>query len=366
MSKPNVHGLPQHLRKDDKGYFLDYFVMDGGLRKRKRVRLGLIPVAQAKRILAEHTKEIVAGEFLPGDKPKMSFDEAADSFLAYSKARKKTFRNDAQIVERLKTFFGNRPLESLTVNLVDAYLLQRRQQGSQVKPGKTLKNATLNRDVACLKTIVSRAVLNRQLERDPIVGLQRFKEHSRDRTLSAEEYQALLNCCSPHLRNIVELAYWTAMRRGEILGLRWDQVDFKNGVITLEAADTKTQEKREIPLNEKLIALFQRIPRTLGSPYVFFYQGKRVKDPRNGFATACRKAGIEDFRFHDLRHCAVTNFRKAGVSDTVIMSISGHKTYAVFRRYDRVDREDRKAALGRMAGLIDTVMTPGTNQQAQA
>ena len=104
----------------------------------------------------------------------------------------------------------------------------------------------------------------------------------------------------------------------------------------------------------------------MGSPYVFFYQGKRVKDPRNGFVTACRKAGIENFRFHDLRHCAVTNFRKAGVSDTVIMSISGHKTYAVFKRYDRVDREDRKAALGRVAGLNDTVMTRTTKQEVQA
>jgi integrase len=345
---------------------LDYFIREGGLRKRKRVRLGQIPAVQAKRVLAQKMQAIVEQKYFDSDKPQTTFLEAADSFLAYSKARKKTFRNDAQIVERLKAFFGNRPLESLTVDLVDAYLLQRRQQGSQVKPGKTLKNATLNRDVACLKTIVSRAVLNRQLERDPIVGLHRFKEQSRNRTLSAGEYQALLDCCPPHLRNIVELAYWTAMRRGEILGLRWDQVDLKNGVITLEAADTKTQEKREIPLNEKLVALFQRIPRNLGSPYVFFYQGKRVKDPRNGFATACRKAGIEDFRFHDLRHCAVTNFRKAGVSDTVIMSISGHKTYAVFRRYDRVDREDRKAALGRVESLNDTVMTQGTNRKVQA
>ena len=366
MSKPNVHGLPQHLRRDEGGYFLDYFVKEGGLRKRKRVRLGQIPLAQAKKVLAEHYQEVVSEKYLEVDKPGVTFNDAADSFLAYSKARKKSFRNDVQIVKRLKAYFGTRPLESLTVDLVDAYLTQRRQQGSQVKSGKTLKNATLNRDVACLKTIVSRAVLNRQLERNPIAGLQHFKEQSRDRTLAPEEYQALVACCPPHLRNIVELAYWTAMRRGEILGLRWDQVDFKNGVITLEATDTKTQEKREIPLNERLIALFQRIPRTLGSLYVFFFQGKRVKDPRNGFGTACRKAGIENFRFHDLRHCAVTNFRKAGVSDTVIMSISGHKTYAVFRRYDRVDREDRKAALNRVAGLNDTNMTRSTNQVVQA
>ena len=366
MSKPNVHGLPQHLRKDDKGYFLDYFIREGGLRKRRRVRLGQVPAAQAKRVLAQQMQAIVEQKYFACEKPQTTFLEAAESFLAYSKARKKTFRNDVQMVKRLKAFFGTRPLESLTVDLVDAYLLQRREQGSQVKPGKTLRNATLNRDIACLKTIVSRAVLNRQVERDPIVGIQRFKEQSRDRTLAPGEYQALLNCCPPYVRRVVELAYWTAMRRGEILNLRWDQVDLKNGVITLEAADTKTQEKREIPLNERLIDLFQRSPRTLGSPYVFFHHGKRMMDVRVCFANACRKAGIENFRFHDLRHCAVTNFRKAGVSDTVTMSISGHKTYAVFRRYDRVDREDRKAALGRVEGLNDTVMTRSPKQQVQA
>src|SRR5258708_13097668 len=93
---------PQHLRKDEKGYFLDYFGKEGGLRQRKRVRLGLIPLAQAKRILAEHTKDIVAGEFLPNDKPKVSFDEAADSFLAFSMARKKSFKRDTHSVKALK------------------------------------------------------------------------------------------------------------------------------------------------------------------------------------------------------------------------------------------------------------------------
>jgi hypothetical protein len=113
MSKPNVHGLPQHLRKDGAGYFLDYFVKEGGFRKRKRVRLGLIPQVQAKRILAEHMKEIVAEEFLPNDKPKVSFDEAADSFLAFSEARKKSFIRDTHSVKALRAFFDLEPGDRL-------------------------------------------------------------------------------------------------------------------------------------------------------------------------------------------------------------------------------------------------------------
>jgi integrase len=96
----------------------------------------------------------------------------------------------------------------------------------------------------------------------------------------------------------------------------------------------------------------------LGSPYVFTFRGHNLRDPKTAFLKACQRARIPDFRFHDLRHCAVTNFRKAGVSDSTIMSISGHKTHAVFRRYDRIDRGDRQEALKRVRQFKDTNRTP--------
>jgi integrase len=139
--------------------------------------------------------------------------------------------------------------------------------------------------------------------------------------------------------------------------LKWDQIDFQEKVITLEADDTKTQEKREIPLDDVLVRVLKGIPRTLGTPNVFTYRGKRLGEIKEGFWTACRRAGIRDFRFHDLRHCAVTNLRKAGVGENTIMSISGHKTHDVFRRYDRIDRDDRQEALGKARRLIDNSLT---------
>jgi integrase len=362
MSKPNVHGLPQHLRKDAGGYFLDYFVQEGGLKKRKRVRLGFIPLAQAKKILAQNMSDIFEQRFLALDREKAAFNQAADSFLAYSKSRKKSHRNDVPIVERFKVFFGNRTLESLTPDLVEAYLDQRKAEGQLNHKGKPISGTSLNKELACLKTIIRRAIRNGQIDRDPIPGIKRFKEVPRDRTLSVEEYSRLLRSCSPRLMAIVQLAYSTGMRCGEILGLRWEQVDFKNKIIALEALETKTQEKREIPLNASLAGMLQQVPKTLGSPFVFTYKGKRMASIKTAFNGVCRKAGITGFRFHDLRHCAVTNFRKAGVSDSVIMSISGHKTHAVFRRYDRVDREDRHKALGKVESLIDTHMTLVENQ----
>src|SRR5208283_5758473 len=129
MSKPNVHGLPQFLRKDEKGYFLDYRVEADGLSRRKRVRLGLVPLAQAKRVLAEHYQGIVNGKYLADEKPKVTFNEAADSFLAFSEARKKSHRRDQVSVRALRAFFGDRSLEALTPNLVEDYLAFRKKEG---------------------------------------------------------------------------------------------------------------------------------------------------------------------------------------------------------------------------------------------
>jgi integrase len=352
MPKSNVHGLPQHLRKDDKGYFLDYDIQEGGLEKRKRVRLGMISLTEAKMILGVHMREIVQKRFLSVEN-RATFNEAADSFLAYSKSRRKTFKNDAQIVGRLKTFFGNRTLESLNPDIVEAFITQRREKGSCRSKGKALTGTTLNWDIGTLKSILNRAVLNGLIEKNPIRGVRKFKEIPRDRVLEPEEYQRLLEVCQPHARSMIQLAYVTGMRRGEILGLRWDQVDLQKKIIILEAADTKTQEKREVPLSNLLVELFKRTPKTLGCAYVFAYNGQRIKSIKTTFGKACREAGIKDFRFHDLRHCAVTNLRKAGVSDSVIMSISGHKTYAMFKRYNRIDRSDRLDALERAEALID-------------
>lgn len=354
MSKPNVHGLPQHLRRDEGGYFLDYFVREEGVRVRKRVRLGQIPLPQAKRVLAQHLQAIVENKYLVTEKPITTFNDAAEGFLAYSRSRKKSFHRDEQLVGNLRSFFEDRPLESLTLDQVEQYVVFRRRQRQQA--GRELKGATLNREITCFKTIIRRAVLNRQLDRNPLEGLKLFKENSRSRTLMPVEYNLLLSHCAVHFRPIVQLAYVTAMRRGELLRLRWDQVDFQNKVIVLEASDTKTQEKREVPLNEGLLAILQRVPRTLGSKFVFTYKGKPIGCTKTAFNRACFRAGIKDFRFHDLRHCGVTNMRKAGVPDNVIMSISGHKTTAMFRRYDAVDRLDRHNAIQKMS-LNDTYMT---------
>jgi len=200
-------------------------------------------------------------------------------------------------------------------------------------------------------------MLNGLIDRNPIFGVRKFKEIPRNRTLNPEEFKRLFLDSTPRLRPIIDLGYFTGMRCGEILGLEKSQLDFRYKILVLEALDTKTMERREVPLSDALIGLIRQVPPTPGSPYLFTYKGKPMKSIKTAFKLACRKAGIENFRFHDLRHCTATNLRKAGVSDNVSMSILGHKTNSIFRRYDRVDREDRHGALQKVEILMDTART---------
>ena len=168
------------------------------------------------------------------------------------------------------------------------------------------KPATVNRVLATLSHMVTKAVEWEMVEEEILKKIRRVKmlpEHNRRlRYLSKEECQALINACEPHLKPIVITALNTGMRKGEILNLKWENVDIKHGFILLEI--TKNGDRREIPINNTLRATLQTITRRIDVPYVFHDKttGKPYKYIKRSFNTACRRAGIRDFRFHDLRH----------------------------------------------------------------
>jgi integrase len=137
---------------------------------------------------------------------------------------------------------------------------------------------------------------------------------------------------------------------GKIFGLTWDKVHLKERDIELEEEDTKTSEPRRIYLTPVLDEMFLKRPRVrhINHNSVFTYKGEPVKEIKGAFGRACKKAGIKDFRFHDLRHTFNTNMRKAGVDRSVIMKITGHKTTSMFERYNTIDRDDARDAIKRL------------------
>jgi integrase len=243
-------------------------------------------------------------------------------------------------------------LRDITPATVEAYRQKRLSEPSGRTPSTLTKPATVNREIACFKTIFNKAVKDGKAERNPAQGVKLLKENNeRDRVLSMEEYARLLTRCPVHIKPLVKLAYHTGMRQGEILGLTWGQMDLKDGFIRLHPEHTKTNEGRLVPLNGELVEMFRDMRAALaGFPLpgvkVFTYAGRSVGSIKRAFTTACIKAGIEDFTFHDLRHTAINNWRLQGHDYFRIMAATGHKTLSVFRLYNTVSREELKSLMG--------------------
>ena len=189
-----------------------------------------------------------------------------------------------------------------------------------------------------------------------------LKENNRRlRYLSIEECQMLLKACDLHIRPIVTMALNTGMRKGEILGLTWDNVDLKHGFILLEQEDTKNGERREIPINAAVRGALQGVTRRLGVPYVFHdpETGKPYKDVKKGFNGACRRAGIKDFHFHDLRHTFASHLVMAGQDLTTVKELLGHKTLAMTLRYSHLAPSHKVKAVD----VLDSILNENSTSQ---
>jgi len=168
-------------------------------------------------------------------------------------------------------------------------------------------------------------------------------DNVRERVLTDYEFEDLLNSEEEHLKAVLLTAFYLPMRKAEILQLMWAEVDLTStpGFIRLSAQRTKgKKEGRVIPLHPRVKDALAQLSSRFKKGRVFLREGKPFNDCKHSFSTAKAKAGIEDFRFHDFRHCAVTNLRRAGNDYTTIMKASGHKTMSMFHRYNLVNEED--------------------------
>lgn len=210
-------------------------------------------------------------------------------------------------------------------------------------------NTRVNRIMAYISSAFSFAVQEELLEASPMVNMSKLKEpRGRTRFLSDEERERLLEASAKHeiLNMVVNIALATGARRGEILNLTWSTVDFVRGLVIIE--DSKNGERRTIPLFGKCLDLLRGWWKKSGQPkkgFIFAGSGQGPFDIRKSWAKAIKKAGLSDFRFHDLRHTCASYLAMSGVSIGVIAEILGHKTLQMTKRYSHLDQEHKKSVL---------------------
>ena len=321
----------------------------------------------ARDVLAKRQVEIREQRLFDVKKgAKVSFEELAQDFLRFYHGRDRRSLNRAETsVKHLSTFFGGKRIAEITPEAIEAYVTTRLQQHSKL--GRPTRPATVNRELAALSKMFSLAIRHKKADKNPIAAVERLLEHNvRDRVLSSEEFQRLLNASPVYLQPVIIMAYYTGMRRGEILNLRWHKIDLSKGLLRLEGVDTKTQKGRLVPLNATLTALLKdamQSPVRCATGHVFHRNGQPIRSIRGAFDRACREAGLTDFHFHDLRHTAVTNMRRAGIDALTAMKITGPKTMAAFQRYNSFDEDDLRQAAAQQHEFITNLAQQALSQE---
>jgi len=342
-----------------KAYWIEYYF--NGRRKRERIGPNK---AAAEQRLREVLKLRTEERFIDKDPAaRLTLGELCGWYLKLPEVKAKdSYNRDGHFISHLKRLLGEgMKIKDITHGKMEGYQKQRLAEPSRIHPGKTISPCEVNKEVTALKTIFNRAIKHDKLKHNPIVRVKRLPENNvRQRILTPDEFIALLNACDPHLKPIVQVAYYMGMRRSEIVYLTWSEVDLKKGFVRLPAERTKTDSSRIIPLHPEVRATLEKLPRGLHTNRVFLRNGQPFDEIKHSFQSSCRKAKIENFIFHDLRHCALNNLRKAGNDFFQIMAMSGHKTISVFKRYNLVTEEELAGIKwpeeGRIARTMDTYM----------
>lgn len=334
--------------KKGNNWYIDYYLK--GRRKRRKIG----PSKKlAQQVLQDVHVKVAKGEYLGVyDEKKILFEEFSQQYLAYSQANKasSTQQRDGFSVAQLTPVFKEKYLFEITPRMIEKYKATRL---GKVGP------ATINRELACLKHMYTKAIEWDYLKINPVKKVKLLKEPpGRLRYLNPDEVEALVDACQDHLRPIVITALNTGMRKSEILTLKWRDVDLRNRKVTVRKP--KNNEIRVIPINQTLYQELSGLSQQLGSEYVFSNgNGQKFGDIKKGFSAALKRAGIEDFHFHDLRHTFGSHLVMQGVDLKTVQQVMGHKDIKMTMRYSHLSPEHVQEAMGR----LDSVWTPYGHQE---
>lgn len=311
--------------------------------KRRMLSTGETDKTQALLKLVEIVK---AAERTEGPKNTLTFKELVEEYIAYAEVNKavSTAKEDKRKLPKIIAEFGVERLTDLTQRKVELFVQAR---------GKEVKPATVNRDLTLIKHMLNKAVDWGYLNANPVKRVRFLKEPpGRTRYLNENERERLLDACrhseSEMLYPAVLTALLTGMRKGELLALTWDDVNLTEARITVRRS--KNNETRHIPLHASLLEVFYELrTRYPFSQYVFSKSdGRSYGNWRRAFDTACRHAGITNFRFHDLRHTFGSYLGMEGFNAYTIMQLMGHKTLAMSARYTHISETQLRAAIDKI------------------
>lgn len=294
---------------------------------------------------------------IPKEEKNVSLNRLKDLYVSYAKNNKKSYKHDNYSLNIILNYFGtNAVVQKITPKRIEDFK-------QYLKTERELKNSSINRYLEILSKMFNLGIDNEIIRTNPLQKTAKLREDNHKiRFLTVDEEQRLFKAIEyehevtdrhtrkkkivkPYvfLKPIVTTALQTGMRRGEILNLKWSNIDFNYGFI--ELLDTKSGKARKVPISNVLREVFDSLDKV--SEYVFI--NPRTKKPyldlKKSFHKVMELANIQNFRFHDLRHTVATRLVEKGIDLIVVQEILGHSNITTTQRYAHPVPERKQQAI---------------------
>lgn len=294
----------------------------------------------AKKYLAEQYAKSFREEKL-GEKPRRTWAEAVDMYLG-DRQHLKSYNSYDYHKQWWDVEFKKRSLiylDQLTPEVIKK-IRDEELARPKVRGGGKRSPADVNRKLALLRAVMH-AVYAEYRWLEGVAPLYRFApggDIQRIRHLKPDEVMRLARSMPEQYRDLLYMAVATGLRRSNVLKMRWDQIDFGSRTIRVDGLDMKNGETLVLPLTQMAIDILNR-RKDNGSEWVFPLNGKKPLNEISSkvWSTACAKAGLEDLRWHDLRHTWASTLRKGGVDTKVLKELGGWKDARMVERYAHLD-----------------------------
>jgi integrase len=379
--KTRYPGIFQYVGKNGTTYGIDYYA--GG--KKHREMVGPL-LGEAQKKLNERKDQ--AGKGIAVNKKK-TFRELAREYSklrtgtpSHEKSQKYFIgyldENNEWKDMSLTARFGDWKISQITSYEIEKFRQERKEA---LANGKERSNVSVNRELEILRHMLNKAIEWGWLDYNPFNKFINakgessifYEEIGRDRFLTRDEIPKLLEAAPPYLRNIIIAGIYTQLRKGDLLRLKWEQVNLETGLLTYRE-QKKGNKVNHKYLNDDMINLLMTVPKGK-SEYIFNgpvhrdkEKGKKEKyvalpDPdgkpltniKRAFNSACKKAGIKDLHFHDLRHTGASHLAMSGATLLTVQKQLGHTNIAMTQRYSHLASDFERQQVNLMNGLCGEI-----------